>query len=326
MRTRRRRKGLDEERKRQLKQDLKRHFLLSKKISQTDSGSDRQINSETATEGSELSPEAEFERSQQFGHNFGNVAVFPEQASSESQAESELAEPTAQSETAPEAKEAEFTSQQDSETPENESLLSKLGLQQLQEREEARQDGLYAEQTQYLFDLPAALESSNQGHILKPFNEPFLVLEELLFMARWENPDLDALQRLWLVWGKWETYYAAWHSVIRNEDCQLPGKGRESWSDRVSERGLHELSTTHLGSTILRVMRREMAQKSAQEQEMSKIPTHHQLHCYFLGLRRQDWDSTSWQLPTPNGADWLQEDDDEELRRGYSDVTDPEQE
>lgn len=320
MKTRRRRKGLDEERKRQLKQDLKRHFLLSKKIAKTDNSSDRQIDSEVATEGSQLSPEAELERSQQFGHNFGDVSVFPEQnvSSSEQQTASELDEQTSQSETARESQAAKFTPQQDNQNEENESLYSKLGLQQLQEQEEARQEQLYAEQTQYLFDLPAALESSNQGHILKPFDEPFTVLKELLFMARWENPELDALQRLWLVWGKWETYYAAWHSVIRDEDRQLPGRGREAWSDRFQERGLHELSTTHLESTILRVMRREMAQKSAQEQETSKIPTHHQLHCYFLGLRRQDWDATSWQRPTPNGADWLQEEDDD-LSAGYFD-------
>ena len=58
MKARRRRKGLDEERKRQLKQDLKRHFLLSKKISQTDGGSDRQLNSESE----QSSPEQELER------------------------------------------------------------------------------------------------------------------------------------------------------------------------------------------------------------------------------------------------------------------------
>ncbi|MEM6612390.1 MAG: hypothetical protein AAF652_09085 [Cyanobacteria bacterium P01_C01_bin.72] len=321
MKARRRRKGLDEERKRQLKQDLKRHFLLSKKITQTDNNSARQFNSQSEPS----SPETELERSQQFGHNFGNVPIFPQQTSSESPAESELAESATKSETTPEAKETESTPQQDRQNEENESLYSKLGLQQLQEREEARQEQRYNEQTQYLFDLPAALESSNQGHILKPFNEPFLVLEELLYMARWENPELDALQRLWLVWGKWETYYAAWHAVIRNENCQLPGKGKEAWSNCYQERGLHQLSTANLESAILQVMRREMAQKSTQEKEISKIPTHHQLHCYFLGLRRQDWDATSWQRPTPNGADWLREDDDEELRQGFSDAVNPEQ-
>ncbi|MBE9045001.1 hypothetical protein IQ255_11395 [Pleurocapsales cyanobacterium LEGE 10410] len=309
MRTRRRRKGFDEERKRQLKQDLKRHFLLSKKIATNDNNSDRLVNSEAATETSSLSPETELERSQS-GNSFGDVSIFPEQSISSSE-EAALENPSQSEswESLLKPKESEFAPQQE-EQAENESLYSKLGLQQLQEQEEARQEQLYTEQTQYLFDLPAALESANQGHILEAFDEPFTVLEELLYMAQWENPELDALQRLWLVWGKWETYYAAWHSVIRNEARQLPGRGRESWSDRFQERGLHDLSTTHLESTILRVMRREIVQKSAQEQEMNKIPTHHQLHCYFLGLRRQDWDATSWQRPTPNGADWLREDDD----------------
>lgn len=308
---RRRRKGLDEERKRQLKQDLKRHFLLSKKIATTENTSASNSEAASSSDNSQLSPEAELNQAQQFGHNFGDVSVFPEQTQDLSQSESQ-SEDTA-------AAEQESTTQQDIEAEDtNETYYSKLGLERLQDEEEARHQQLYAEQTQYLWDLPSALEASNQGHILKPFNEPFLVLEELLYMAEWENPGLDTIQHLWLVWGKWETYYAAWNSIVRDENRQLPGKGRESWSDRYQEKGSHELETTHLESTILRVMRREIAQKSAQEQEMTKVPTHHQLHCYFLDLRRQDWDATSWQRPTPNGADWQQEDDDEELNSGYS--------
>lgn len=287
MKTRRRRKGFDEERKRELRKDLDRYFTLSKNISISDRNFSGQ---ESNSQGQQLSPEAQLEQSQQFGHNFGDVSVFPEQNFSHQ--ESELASEEQESAT-PQNTEAENL---------NETLYSKLGLEQLQDREEARKQELYSQQAQYLIDMPGALESANQGHILKAFNEPFLVLEELLVMAEWENPGLDALQRLWLVWGKWETYYTAWHAVVNENTRQLPGKGRDTWSDRYQERGIHDLETAHLENTILRVMRREIGKKSEQEQEFINIPTHHQLHCYFLDLRRQDWDATSWQRRTPNGA------------------------
>ena len=302
MKTRRRRQGFDEERKRQLRKDLSRHFLLSKKISTVTDNHNGYASNSTETN-QQLSPESQLEQRQQFGNNFGDVSIFPEQNNT-----SKL-----------ESAEQESVAQQNIETENtNESLYSKLGLEQLQDREEARKQELYSQQAQYLIDMPGALESANQGHILKSFNEPFLVLEELLNMAEWENPGLDALQRLWLVWGKWETYYSAWHAVVGENMRLLPGRGRDTWSDRYQERGVHDLETAHLENTILRVMRREIIQKSAQEQEFVKIPTHHQLHCYFLSLRRQDWDATSWQRRTPNGIDWKLEEDDDEHYQEYS--------
>ena len=294
---RRRRKGFDEERKRELRKDLERYFTLSKHISLGDRDTSERDNNL-----SEQNPEAQLEQAQQFGHNFADTAIFPPSQSEKPESVDQIPSPE---ETSPEQKSPPEQEHQ------NETLYSKLGLEQLQEQEEARTQDLYAQKAQYLLDLPITLESVNQGHILQAFNEPFLVLEELLVMAQRENPELDALQRLWLVWGKWETYYVAWHSIVREDERQLPGKGRESWSDRHQERGIHELETAHLENTILRVMRREIAQKSAEEQEFIKTPTHHQLHCYFLGLRRQDWDATSWQRPTPNGANLLEEEEEE---------------
>lgn len=304
MKTRRRRRGFDEERKRELRKDLDRYFTFSKTISV----SDRNISEKrSSSQEQQLSPEEQLERSQEFGHNFGEVSIFPEENILEQEPDMILGEPES---AAAQNTEAENV---------NETLYSKLSLEQLQAQEEPRTEELYTQQAQYLIDMPGALESANQGHILKPFNEPFLILEELLVMAAWDNPNLNALQRLWLVWGKWETYYSAWHAVVRDEERQLPGRGRESWSDRYQERGIHDLETTHLENTILRVMRREITQKSVEEQKFINIPTHHQLHCYFLALKRQDWDATSWQLPTPNGATAVLEEEKENDVPEYTD-------
>ena len=286
---RRRRKGFDEERKRELRKDLERYFTLSKNLSVRDNNfSGGSVNIQDG----QLDPQSQLEQGQQFGHNFGNVSVFPEPPT-EQEAEKDIKQDPEQAS----GPEKEYQIDND-----NETSYSKLGLEQIQDQEEGRKEELYNQQAQYLVDLPSALESANQGHIIKSFHEPFQVLEELLVMSERENPTLNAIQRLWLVWGKWETYYTAWHGITRDDERQLPGKGRDDWDYCYQERGIYELETTHLENTILRVMRREIIRKSAEEREYIDVPTPHQLHGYFLGLRRQDWDATSWQLPTPNGA------------------------
>ena len=290
MKSRRRRKGFDEERKRELRKDLERYFTLSKNLSVSDN--DFSNGSLNIQDGQLLDPQSQLEKSQQFGHNFGDVSVFPEQTH-EQETESDITPDPEQ--------EASSEKEQEIEK-DNETVFSKLALEQIQDQEEARKEELYNQQAQYLVDLPSALESVNQGHIIKSFHEPFLVLEELLVMSERENPALNALQRLWLVWGKWETYYTAWNEITRDDQRQLPGKGRDDWNNSYQERGIHELEITHLENTILRVMQRDIIRKSTEEREYMDVPTPHQLHGYFIGLRRQDWDATSWQLPTPNGA------------------------
>ena len=302
---RRRRKGFDEERKRELRKDLERYFTLSKNLSVRDDNPYGNL--------ANLQDE-QLEQAQQFGHNFGDVSVFPEESQDREEEEDRDREKKTRKESKKKAKkDREKTSNQDNEKAfnfatgnwldnDNETPYSKLALEQIQDQEEDRTEELYTQQIQYLVDLPGALESANQGHIIRPFHEPFLALEELLVMSERENPSLNAIQRLWLVWGKWETYYTAWHSVMRDDKRQLPGKGRDAWDDCYQERGIHELETTHLESTILRVMRREIIRKSEEERKYIDVPTPLQLHCFFLGLRRQDWDATSWQIVTPNGA------------------------
>ncbi len=320
---RRRRKGFDEERKRELRKDLERYFTLSKNLSVRD---DNPYGNLANLQDGELDPLTQLEQAQHFGHNFGDVSVFPEE-SYEQEPEEDRDEEKEDRDR--ENKSNENTTKTSSFATgnwldnDNETPYSKLALEQIQDQEEDRTEELYTQQIQYLVDLPGALESANQGHTIKPFQEPFLALEELLVMSERENPSLNAIQRLWLVWGKWETYYTAWHLVMRDDKLQLPGKGRDAWDDCYQERGIHELETPHLESTILRVMRREIIRKSDAERQYIDVPTPLQLHCYFLGLRRQDWDATSWQLPTPNGAVCkLQLEDDYDSYEDYDDDDD----
>ncbi len=342
-RRRRRRQGLDEERKRELRYDLRDYFLWSKNLALTDAqdqslgfGGENDSEAATATADRELDPQALLERARKFGYNFADVSVLPpaqsgkqstqspsqqaEESKRDAQETTQTALPQEEKQESAHQPEKDGVKSEQEEQEQNFSPYSQYVLEQMQQAQEEPNEPLYSEQVQYLVDLPAALESDNRdtGHSIKAFADPFLILKELLWMAGRQNPELEVIQRLWLVWTKWYTYYHAWSLVVRDEYRYLPGTNSSLSGDRqqgdYQYRGIHQLETYHLENSILQVMRWEFAHKSELEKQFNPIPNLHQLHGYFVGLRRRYWDSTSWQYRVNLGAKLtLQEDDDEEL-------------
>ena len=150
------------------------------------------------------------------------------------------------------------------------------------------------------------------------FADPFVILKELLWMSGRQNPNLDVIQRLWLVWTKWYSYYSAWFVINRDEERFLPGSNRtllnhDRNKSNYQYRGIHELETYHLENSLLQIMRWEFTRKTEMERQFSPVPNLSQLHGYFVGLKRRNWDSSSWQYRVNLGTQLFMEDDDQQL-------------
>ena len=343
----RRRRGFDEERKRELRQNLRDYFISSKNLANTSSGSFGS-NSFSADSGDfseaavgsgdhQLNPEGQLEKARQANYNFGNIGITPESVNQggtnqgdrspeENQNQQEQINNEQQTENSQEEESSQAGKQQEQQEEKKEksqeedvSGYSRYQLEQLEkEREQEQKDN---SQIQILVDLPAALESDNRdlGHSVKAFADPYEILKELLWMSGRQNPNLDVIQRLWLVWAKWYSYYSAWYVINRDEDRFLPGSNRllvdqDRNKSNYQYRGIHELETYHLENSMLQIMRWEFTRKTELERQYNPMPTISQLHGYFVGLKRRHWDSTSWQYRVNLGAQLLIEDDDEQLQ------------
>ena len=324
---RRRRKGFDEERKRVLRNNLRNYFINSKNLNydrpiygNQGFGEDNYSEAATASADIELDPQAQLERARKSGFKFGNISISPP-SNQERQNSPSAGKGNNQDESDSEKIKSEKTSQEEGVKSEQEEqdtsdFYTRYQLEQMEEAQEQTRE------VQHLVDLPAAIESDNRdigGHSIKAFADPYIILKELLWMARKLNPELDVMQRLWLVWAKWSTYYNSWFAVNRDEYRLLPGDNRMLKDDdgkqgNYNYRGIHQLETCYLESTILQAMRWEFAVRTELERQFNPMPTLSQLHGYFVSLNRRDWDRTSWQYRVNLGAKLaMQEEDDEEL-------------
>ena len=331
---RRRRKGLDEERKRELRHDLRNYFLWSKNLSLNEDhqthplGFREGMDSEAATSKTdqELDPQAQLERARKYGFNFADISMFPTSSGQDQfSQDSSTPEKKITGETEDGKQKPSFLSEdrdkQDPSKPQEEeqSPYSRYVLEQMEQIREQQNQELYSGQVQYLVDLPAAIESDNRdlGHAVKAFVDPFVLLKELLWMAVKQNPELDVIQRLWLVWAKWSNYYLAWSWVSRGEYRYLPGQNLMRWGDRqgndYQHRGIHQLETYHLENAVLQAMRWEDLRRSSWERQFNPVPNLHQLHGYFVGLRRRHWDSASWQYRPNLVTRFTMAEEDDEL-------------
>ena len=346
---RRRRRGFDEERKRQLRNNLRDYFISSKHLTYGNNSAGQNIPTGGFSEAAfgsadhQLDPQSQLEKARQANYNFANIGITPEsvgQNPNQNQNQ-EQRSPEEDQQQANQEKESEKLSQdqeQDQEkSPSGEKQQDKEGKEKKQEKEEdtspytryqleqlekeREQEYKDTNKIQTLVDLPAALESDNRdlGHSVKAFADPFVILKELLWMAGRQNPNLDVIQRLWLVWTKWYGYYTAWFAINRDEQRFLPGSNRtlvnqDRNKSNYQYRGIHELETYHLENSMLQVMRWEFARKTEMERQFNPMPTVSQLHGYFVGLRRRQWDSTSWQYRVNLGSQLFIEEDDEQLQ------------
>ena len=342
MKMRRRRRGFDEERKRELRQDLRNYFINSKNLNYSNNNGFSRATSGNSFGGDEFSeaafssadyqldPQSQLERAKQSNYNFGKIGI-----SSPSTTQEEDKATTQEDKTTTEKQEEETTSKEkekksadkekeESIKEEDTSAYSRYQLEQLEkQRQNKYQDD--PEKIQTLVDLPAALESDNRelGHSVKAFADPYLILKELLWMAGRQNPELDVIQRLWLVWTRWYGYYSAWFSINRDEDRFLPGRNsslpqKDRQKQNYQSRGIHQLETASLEGSMLQIMRWEFARKVEMERQFNPIPTVSQLHGYFVGLRRRKWDSTSWQYRVYLGSQLITEDEDDKQLQSTS--------
>ena len=355
MKRNRRRRGFDEERKRQLRNNLRDYFISSKHLTYGNNYSNLGSNipqgdfSEAAfgSADHQLDPQGQLEKAKQANYNFGDIGITPESANQNGNPQQEQRSPQENQQETLNNEQQNQTEQSDRESSEKEQQIdrgdrtpgdkadkeekqkpnqeedtspyTRYQLEQLEkERENEYKD---AGKIQTLVDLPAALESDNRelGHSVKAFADPYLILKELLWMAGRQNPNLDVIQRLWLVWTKWYSYYSAWYVVNRDEERFLPGSNRilvnqSRNKSNYQYRGIHELETCHLENSMLQVMRWEFARKTEMERQFNPMPNLSQLHGYFVGLRRRQWDSTSWQYRVNLGAQLMIEEVDEQLQ------------